>query len=56
MTRHGFHLVQLRPWPLVASIRAFSVAVGLVGWFHKGEVFLLVMGLVLLLATMLGWW
>ena len=30
MTRHGYHIVQLRPWPLVASVGAFAGVVGIV--------------------------
>lgn len=30
MTRHGWHIVQLRPWPLCGSIGAFATAMGLI--------------------------
>lgn len=55
LARHGFHVVQLRPWPLVGSVRAFRIAVGLISWFHTGGYLLLVIGLLLLLLVMLGW-
>lgn len=55
MTRHGFHIVQPRPWPLVGSVGAFGLVIGFVSWFHTGRVMLVIMGLLLLIITMLGW-
>jgi cytochrome c oxidase subunit 3 len=33
--RHGFHLVDPSPWPLVCSITALSTAIGAVMFFHS---------------------
>lgn len=55
MTRHGYHIVQIRPWPLAASVGAFALAVGMVKWFHGGGMFLMGVGVLLLLWTILGW-
>nr|YP_003208289.1 cytochrome c oxidase subunit III [Lucinella divaricata]ABJ91102.1 cytochrome c oxidase subunit 3 [Lucinella divaricata] len=56
MTRHGYHMVQLSPWPLVASVGAFAGVVGMVNWFHGKGVLVMMIGTVLLGWTMIGWW
>lgn len=55
MTRHGFHIVQPRPWPLVGSVGAFGLVIGFISWFHIGKVYLVIIGLLLLVITILGW-
>ena len=32
--QHDYHLVNPSPWPIVGSISAFFLAVGLIGWMH----------------------
>jgi cytochrome c oxidase subunit 3 len=34
MQRHGFHLVDPSPWPILASLGLLGFTFGLVGWFH----------------------
>lgn len=55
MTRHGYHIVQLRPWPIVASTGAFAATVGFVNWFHGGGIGIIVIRALVLGVTMLGW-
>nr|QKJ80229.1 cytochrome c oxidase subunit III [Cephalothrix sp. BMK-2020] len=56
LVRNPFHLVELSPWPLVGSLGAFFLTVGLVSWFHGSGYFLLLLGLIVILLTMLQWW
>lgn len=56
MPRHPFHIVDPRPWPIIVSLNALSVAVGLVGWFHEKTYFLLFLGLFNLLVVVGLWW
>nr|YP_006576093.1 cytochrome c oxidase subunit III [Kulikovia alborostrata]AEM23550.1 cytochrome c oxidase subunit III [Kulikovia alborostrata] len=56
MVRNPFHLVELSPWPLVGSVGAFFLTVGLASWCHGYGVFLMVLGLGVILLTMLQWW
>nr|YP_009024189.1 cytochrome c oxidase subunit III [Nipponnemertes punctatula]AGL46767.1 cytochrome c oxidase subunit III [Nipponnemertes punctatula] len=56
MVRNPFHLVEFSPWPLVGSVGAFFLTVGLASWFHGYGVFSLVLGLVVILITMVQWW
>nr|YP_133779.1 cytochrome c oxidase subunit III [Urechis caupo]AAT12188.1 cytochrome oxidase subunit III [Urechis caupo] len=56
MLRHPFHLVELSPWPLTGSIGAFTLVIGLTSWFHNYGTLPLILGLVLIIATMLQWW
>jgi cytochrome c oxidase subunit 3 len=55
---HGFHLVDPSPWPIVASVAAFSAATGGVMWFHlySGGGFLLSIGLIMIIFVMSVWW
>lgn len=54
--RQPFHLVEVRPWPLIGAASAFSLAVGLAAWFHGYGTLPLLSGLLLTLLIMLQWW
>ncbi len=54
---HDYHLVNPSPWPLVASVSAFVMAVGAILWFHDmAPVWPMLIGLVGVLYTMYAWW
>nr|YP_009511845.1 cytochrome c oxidase subunit 3 [Gracilaria gracilis]AXI97722.1 cytochrome c oxidase subunit 3 [Gracilaria gracilis] len=56
--RHPFHLVDPSPWPFVASLSAFSCAIGGVMYMHaykQGDIVLLC-GFIMLFMTMFVWW
>ena len=59
---HDYHLVKPSPWPLIGSIAAVALALGLVTWMKglfglpKGTWWLFAIGAVGVLYTMLGWW
>jgi len=50
-----FHLVEFRPWPIVGSTGALFVAIGLAAWFHGEGLYLISVGLVIVVLTMLQW-
>ena len=60
--KHDYHLVNPSPWPLVGSISAVILAMGIVieikGLFGlpKGTWWPLAVGIVGILYTMFGWW
>jgi cytochrome c oxidase subunit 3 len=45
MLRHPYHIVDPRPWPIIVGINAFSLARGLVLWFHEKSIVLLLVSL-----------
>ena len=54
---HDYHLVNPSPWPLVASISTFVLALGAILWMHKiAPVWIMLAGLVGVLYTMFAWW
>lgn len=53
---HNYHLVDPSPWPLVGSLSAFLLALGVVIWIHAHNTIVLGLGVALLLGTMVGWW
>ena len=57
-TKHSWHLVDPSPWPLIASIAAFTLTSGGVLYMHNflngGN--LLLTGFILLLYVMFTWW
>ena len=55
LVRNPFHLVEFSPWPLVGSVGAFMLTVGLASWFHGYSVFPLILRLVVVLITMFQW-
>src|ERR1700756_1331792 len=59
--KHDYHLVEPSPWPLVGSLAATAMAMGLVMWMKglfgfEHQPWLFAAGLVGVLYTMLGWW
>nr|YP_009694499.1 cytochrome c oxidase subunit III [Eurydema liturifera]QEI26484.1 cytochrome c oxidase subunit III [Eurydema liturifera] len=53
---HPYHLVDYSPWPLTGSIGAMTLTSGMVLWFHKNEMYLFFLGIMILLLTMIQWW
>jgi cytochrome c oxidase subunit 3 len=60
---HDYHLVEPSPWPFIASVSAFVMAVGAVMWMKKMTIGGLAMGslifglgLIGILYVMYGWW
>ena len=60
--KHDYHLVNPSPWPLVGSIAATIMALGLVIWMkglfgiEKGAWYVFAAGAAGVLYTMFGWW
>nr|UPL65964.1 cytochrome c oxidase subunit III [Hyalopeplus sp.] len=53
---HPFHLVDYSPWPLTGSIGALTLVSGMVMWFHKNNMNMFLLGIIILLLTMYQWW
>jgi len=56
MVRQPFHLVEIRPWPLTASLGALSLALGLTTWFHLHTKTGLVIASILIILSIIQWW
>jgi len=56
MTKHPFHIVDYRPWPLTGSVGRMCLVGGLASWMHKYDEFLIKLGLALILLTIVQWW
>ena len=60
--KHDYHLVNPSPWPLIGSLSAFVMAFGAVGFMKgiffipKGAPWILILGFLGVLYTMIGWW
>ena len=53
---HDYHLVDPSPWPFIGSVSTFILAVGAVLFFHDSGPWLMLVGLVGVLYTMMAWW
>jgi heme/copper-type cytochrome/quinol oxidase subunit 3 len=55
---HPFHLVDPSPWPFFISVALFVLTLGIVLFFHtfKYGAFIMFLGLVFLISTMVIWW
>jgi cytochrome c oxidase subunit 3 len=53
---HDYHLVEPSPWPIVGTIAAIGLAVGLLLFMHDFTPWLLIIGIALTLYTMFVWW
>lgn len=56
LKKHPFHLVDIRPWPLTASIGALVLTTGIVKWFNHFEINLFFIGITILCITSYQWW
>ena len=54
--KHDYHLVNPSPWPFVGSLSAFILAVGAVLYFHDSGPWVMLIGLMGVLYTMVSWW
>jgi cytochrome c oxidase subunit III len=60
--KHDYHIIDPSPWPLVASIAALVMAIGLVAGLKgllgipKGDFIVFYIGLAGIFYTMFGWW
>ena len=56
--KHGFHLVDPSPWPLIAAFSAFMLTFGAALYMHGywGGDFLWKFGLIMILFMMFVWW
>ena len=64
---HDYHLVDPSPWPIVGSAGAFLMLIGAVFWMNcgytgfwglpvNGQPWIFIIGFILVLYTMAGWW
>nr|YP_009349953.1 cytochrome c oxidase subunit 3 [Lipotactes tripyrga]AQM40127.1 cytochrome c oxidase subunit 3 [Lipotactes tripyrga] len=53
---HPFHLVNPSPWPLTGALGALIIASGLIKWFHLNNLYLLSLGMMITILTMIQWW
>ena len=55
-TSQPWHVPEPSPWPIVGTAAALATALGLVWFMHTGSPWLLGIGGILVLWTMIGWW
>nr|APX40907.1 cytochrome c oxidase subunit 3 [Plateumaris sericea] len=53
---HPFHLVNYSPWPILGSLSAMTLLMGLIQWFHLYTHNLLLFSLLILIIIMYQWW
>nr|YP_784038.1 cytochrome c oxidase subunit III [Scutigerella causeyae]ABF93303.1 cytochrome c oxidase subunit III [Scutigerella causeyae] len=53
---HPFHMVNLSPWPLTGALGAMCLTSGLTKWFHQFSSYLIFLGILILILTMIQWW
>nr|YP_010258355.1 cytochrome c oxidase subunit III [Neocentrocnemis stali]AGO28031.1 cytochrome c oxidase subunit III [Neocentrocnemis stali] len=55
-SNHPYHLVDYSPWPLTGSIGAMTLTSGMIMWFHKNNMMLYTLGVLITILTMIQWW
>jgi len=53
MTKHPFHIVDFRPWPLTGAVGSLFMVTGLAAWMHKFDNNFIYVGLGLILLTII---
>nr|YP_010596257.1 cytochrome c oxidase subunit III [Alnetoidia dujuanensis]WAJ60476.1 cytochrome c oxidase subunit 3 [Alnetoidia dujuanensis] len=56
MNNHPFHLVDKSPWPITGSVGLMTTMLGMIMWFHKIEMNLVLTGILIIILTMIQWW
>lgn len=56
MPLNAFHLVRIRPWPLIAAGAGFNVAIGLICFLHLKIVRGIFLSIIIIGTVMLTWW
>lgn len=56
MTKHPFHIVDIRPWPFRGALGRLLFFSGFCGWIHKYDTLLWSMGACVLIMTITQWW
>nr|YP_010490440.1 cytochrome c oxidase subunit III [Gibbosaverruca weijiai]UWM12926.1 cytochrome c oxidase subunit III [Gibbosaverruca weijiai] len=55
-SHHPYHMVDMSPWPLMASIGAFSLTTGLALWFHYHLLELIMLSMMIITISSWQWW
>ena len=55
-TTQPWHVPEPSPWPIVGTMGALATAFGLIWFMHGGVPWLIYVGGILLIVTMVGWW
>jgi len=55
-SHHPFHLVDISPWPLTASVGALTITSGLSYWFHYNSITIFALGLFIIIISSYQWW
>lgn len=53
---HPFHLVEVRPWPILGAFRAILTIIGIIKWFHIFNPNLLLIRFLIILLVIYQWW
>nr|YP_010882159.1 cytochrome c oxidase subunit III [Marmessoidea bispina]WID87073.1 cytochrome c oxidase subunit III [Marmessoidea bispina] len=53
---HPFHLVEMSPWPLISALSTMVTLVGLVQFFQKSSIMIMMLGLLMTMLVMMLWW
>lgn len=51
-----FHLVTVRPWPILRSFSIKILLIGMINWFHNFDLRLVIYGKFLLILILFQWW
>ena len=54
--KHPWHMVDPSPWPVVGSISALTLAIGLIIYMHSKMPWVMLAGMGLMTVTFFGWW
>ncbi|MBL6958674.1 MAG: cytochrome c oxidase subunit 3 [Rhodospirillales bacterium] len=54
--KHPWHMVEPSKWPFVGTIGAFVAAIGGVWYMQEGPIWGFLLGVLIILYTMFGWW
>ena len=56
INHHPYHLVDVRPWPIIGAVRVINIIVGTIKIFHIQTNFLIILGATTTILIMYQWW
>lgn len=53
---HTYHLVDVRPWPILGAFNALNLIIGLIKWFHNYNHDLFIYRTIIIILIVFQWW
>nr|YP_004021395.1 cytochrome c oxidase subunit III [Phobaeticus serratipes]BAJ24535.1 cytochrome c oxidase subunit III [Phobaeticus serratipes] len=53
---HPYHMVNISPWPLTGAMSTMLMLIGMIKFFHKSSMSIMLLGMLMTMMMMIQWW